>query len=415
MNDSSIRKFFYLLYWAGVLLGGIYIFKCVIGTINYFVIISLIGGCIIGIIKSQSQDDYLKQTIALKTDNRVLVYDYLRCVASIMVVAVHKIGADLAVAAEIQESNLYRNLDFTRLLCCSCNVIFVMLSGALLLQYRDEKMIFFIKRRLSKIAIPLILYFYIYYLFFSADGNIEKVSIGVLIGRIISGKVGSVHALHFWFMYVLLFLYILFFFLRYMLKDISYMLLSKMIIFLFVLSIIEICIPIELIDIKAWNLLGWCLIAIMGFWFTKDETRKYDKLFIIAGIVSAIAMWVIYINDSDSVFISSNFSVLRYFVACGLFALLYNLQKHLKNYFFIRFLSKYSYGMILIHHICIGIITPKLAPFSSLTHKGVGAIISILGVTIVSLIVAFFIENTFVAFYNGIFDVSLVRKIKKSK
>ena len=113
-----------------------------------------------------------------------------------------------------------------------------------------------------------------------------------------------------------------------------------------------------------------------------------------------IATSVAYQFTSDAQFLIGNLTPLRFLVGMGTFALFLKFQDKLKGFWFIRFVSKYSFGIMLIHYICILFLRNHNFYFSSVMYKGVGCVICVAVVLLLSLIVAVIIENTVVALLN---------------
>ena len=108
--------------------------------------------------------DYLKDIFAIKGSvDRISMYDYLRVLAVLMVIGIHVFKTDFSDGL-IQNERICSIQQSIEIWFESTNVIFVMLSGAFLLNYKEESLSHFFKRRFSKVLIPMVVYylFYVY-------------------------------------------------------------------------------------------------------------------------------------------------------------------------------------------------------------------------------------------------------------
>ena len=394
-----MKKITILLYWILIaLLAGIASYY-VDQSINFVLIGCIVVGCIFSVYKSFEKEGYIGQTLALKDNGRTAVYDYLRVLAVLCVITVHILGLDLTAAADLAGTTLYENLNVLRWWCFNCNMIFVMISGALLLKYKDEGVLHFYLKRATKIIIPLVIY-YIWYLW-QGDQLAGSTPFQVAV-RIFTGDIYTMGANHFWLIYDLLALYLVVPFLRIMLKDMSYKMLSGLMIVLFIVSIVDLYFPSNIAISRPFA--GWLAVAIAGFWCAKSETRKYDNWLIIFGIISTILMYFVIKYDSNYQMTLGNLSPYRVAMAVGIFSIFFKLQKYLKNIYIIRLISKYSYGIMLIHLWVIGDVERKLFKISSVMYKGAGLVFSVAMTLLIGILVTYLIENLFTVIFNTIID-----------
>ena len=151
-------------------------------------------------------------------------YDILRILAALCVVASHVFQTDTGIMAPEEQSRL---LLFMGLATLVCNPIYVMMSGALLLRWKEESPGTFYRRRLLKIVLPLIVY-YTFYLWENriiCDMPLSEALL-LIFGNLISGKTPETP--YYWLIFTIISLYIAFPFIRYMLRDLPYDLLRKL-------------------------------------------------------------------------------------------------------------------------------------------------------------------------------------------
>lgn len=116
-------------------------------AVNWYIATPIIIlGCTISIINTVLKDEYTKHTLALTKTSRNPVYDYIRTLAVILVIFVHTISWDLSLATDLAGTGLYTSLNRLRWWSLMCNMLFILISGALLLPYKEEKILTFYKK-----------------------------------------------------------------------------------------------------------------------------------------------------------------------------------------------------------------------------------------------------------------------------
>lgn len=395
-----MKKLFCIAYWIIIWAAAVYWIYSYTPPKTILLAACMALGCGISIYKSFKTDGYIGQTLALKDNGRTPVYDYLRCLAVLFVIAFHTIGFDLVFAEELTGTSIYNELNYIRWLFFSCNPIFVMISGALLLKYKDEGVLQFYKKRALKIIVPLVVYYVWYYW---QAGRLDHSSLIDLFTGIITADVESINANNFWLVYNLIAIYIIIPFFRPMFKDLSYKMLSAFVIIIFAILMFDTYIPTNIELIRPFA--GWIFVAIVGFWCSKEETRKYDTWLILIGLLTCIGLWFIikydkyYPNRLDDV------SPYLLLVSVGLFGLFFKLNKYLKNIYIIRLVSKYSYGIMLIHFYWVWENIKKgYIRISSVMYKGVGALPTLLWVLALSFLTAYAFDNLLITPINSISD-----------
>lgn len=405
-------KLHIVIFWALIFVASIFALSYSTGAVSNVVVALAVVGAIVSLVRSFKSDGYLKDNLALaKNAGRTPVYDYIRCLAVILVIVVHVIGVDLNIAGDMAGQPIYANLDFARWWALNCNVIFVMLSGSLLLPYKQENVLSFYGRRLTKIVIPLVIYYVWYVFFFGQRAADFDASFGTIVKGLLTADIQSVGAYHFWLLYVIIAVYLVVPFMRMMLKDLSYKHLTGMVfVCLFILTYAT-YLPLQ-VGLDA-SYLGWCGVAVVGYWCTKEETRKYDTALIIAGAVSCVGMWLVFKYDpvfSDTLW---NLSPYRLVVAMGIFAIFFKIKNHLKDLFVIRLISKYSFSIMLIHYWVIGNVLRKVCGIGSVMYMGMGAVLSVIVTLLISLIAAYLIDNLIVVTFTSIVDGLKKIKVKE--
>ena len=93
---------------------------------------------------------------AVKPPRKVYM-DVLRVVATVFVICVHTVA--LAKTTAAPGTLLFRVLEVFNYTFLSCNLFFVMISGALLLPVKGERCRDFFARRFIRVFIPLVVYY----------------------------------------------------------------------------------------------------------------------------------------------------------------------------------------------------------------------------------------------------------------
>lgn len=135
---------------------------------------------------------------------RILYFDWLRVYATILVVTIH-VAANYIGLNYTDGRAAWLSANFYEAIARSSVPLFVMISGALLLSNKkDIDYSFFLKKRVSKILIPLVAWSFIYYCYqVFVRQWIEEFSITEFIKLFLNNDI----SVHFWFMYMILGLY----------------------------------------------------------------------------------------------------------------------------------------------------------------------------------------------------------------
>lgn len=240
--------------------------------------------------------------------------------------------------------------------CLVCNPLYFMLSGSLTLSYREEKISEFYSRRFLKVAIPMIVYFGIYILYnilagaqrFSGDLIVD------IFKRLYQGNVPETP--HYWLAYTILSIYLIVPFFRILLKHINYRMLTIFVVIQSVFLILEI---IPFLKGAFINMLNpWFEIFIIGYWVTRDETKKYYNIFIILGISALTIIGIIIAKIENFSEYVLNCSPLLVLAGIGIFAFVFKFPKVFSGgNILLNLLSKYSYSIILIHWGVLNFVT----------------------------------------------------------
>lgn len=284
--------------------------------------------------------------------SRVFYLDAIRVLAAFLVIAVH-------VLAPMEERFVYsekKGLDYLFFACMfsfiSCNHLFFLLSGALLLPYREENYFCFIRKRLMKVVLPLLVYgvFYVRLLCISCVSVQDWIV--YYLKAMMSKEVRM--APHLWLVYELISLYILVVPLRGLLSRCSEQTekqIAALIIFAAGLNTLSAYIK-QSIGLSVF-LGGWTGVFLMGYFLTREWMRKYDRIWMAGGCAALVtAVWIGTVRK-DYAEIIYNESLFLLCISCGIFVAVLHMEKWIQRRNRIKrmlvFCSRYSYSVLLIH------------------------------------------------------------------
>ncbi len=284
---------------------------------------------------------------AEKQENRYVYLDGIRVLAAMLVIVVHVIEP-LALLYPMG-SKRYVILRLLSAVSLNCNLLFVMISGALLLGWKEEGWGEFFKKRFLKVLLPLAVYgmFYLKGCCISKADLISWISYGIqtfISGDFVKGR-------HLWLIYVLLGLYITVIPFRYMLREMKEDAKKALAIVILLCLLVDTIGKLIGIEVGISAFLGsWAGIFIMGYLINQPWMRKYDIMLLIAGVIAlAVSGWVVKTHE-NCMEIIANQSILSMLMSAAIFATFLRGDKLLALFGrFLAVVSRYSYSIILIH------------------------------------------------------------------
>lgn len=351
---------------------------------------------------------------ALGSDHKY-EYDYLRTLAAFCVIAEHSVCEAYTPNVSIGTPG-YGTLRIILTLSLVCNVLYVMLSGALLLAPKEESLKDFYIKRMGKVLIPTISYFLLYVLVgyekeaFSdgVDSGALKIFKGLIEGR-------SEYMPHMWLVYVIIGLYIFAPFLRIIVSKITEGQLFGLVIAGFIFNTFSTYLPIFGYNFGIDTpVAGWIGVFLLGYYMTTEHARKRYWMFILLGVVGLITTFLMVYYRYDLLYYTSNWTPNMWLIGAMVFALFLKFKKIFgRPSVIIASVSKYNFSIMLIHvFLLLKIVLPFgwsfEADFGHLTICIVGMI---LGCFVLSYAVALLYDNTAIAAANYVYD----RIFKKRK
>ncbi len=304
-----------------------------------------------------------------QTDN-IQYLDTLRATATIAVILIHISSPVLGMAFRVDMNSWITGNIFDSSVRFAVP-LFLMLSGATLL-HRDYPPGEFYKKRLMRVLLPFLFWILVYWVYYwlmlppvkqpHGFGNITHWAVNLFLNDGVSK--------HFWYVYMILFLYLFTPFIGKTVRKMNRKTLS------FTLLIwVAICISTYSLNLSfykwtgdyQYKLLGY--IEYSGYLVSGYYLSKYDlfrnKQRLIAGIVYLLSIvvcaWVVYSLSYGQRFqnlrIYSYFSIVSIVQSVAVFLLFKNAEIRNKSLLFIqKRISNYSYGIYLVHIIVIGVL-----------------------------------------------------------
>lgn len=341
-------------------------------------------------------------------------YDYLRTLAALCVIAEHSVCEAYTPNVSLGDPG-YGTLRFILALSICCNVLYIMLSGALLLVPREESFRDFYVKRLGKVLIPTVSYFLLY-IFQGYQNEVFADGIGPGIKEILKGLATgrSDYMPHMWLLYVILGLYILAPVFRIVISKISEGALLGFVVAGFIFNCLSTYLPIAGINFGIETpIASWLGVFLLGYYMTTEHAKKYYFIFMAGGIIGFVVAFLMTYFRPDLLYYTSNWTPNMWLIGAGLFAFVLKFKKVFgKPSVIIASLAKYNFSIMLIHVLLLlKIVLPYgwsfEADFGHLTICVIGIIIVCF---IMSYVVAFIFDNTVITAVNYVYNKLTVKK-----
>ena len=322
---------------------------------------------------------------------RQVYIDILRVIATVFVIAVHtaSLGASVAQAGSTQ----WYAFEIAGYLFLSCNLLFIMISGALLLPVKGERAGVFYRKRFLKVLVPMIVYYILYVCAKEGFRWLLPANWPALLQRILTGA--PEEAPHFWLIYVILWLYVLTPVIRYLIQHIPDSVYNGLILVILAAQILyTYCDPLYFNPVYAGIIGSFAGVFIAGYYLTKDHPKWLELLIFGAGAGSVIlAICHIFSGNAYDRYIY-NHAPLMMFYTMALFLAVKKLfiSKQTESHF-ITLISRYSFGILLIHWGILHVLVKQILHVNVLAGYGIlGSLAMVLLTLFFSLIGAAVID-----------------------
>lgn len=342
-------------------------------------------------------------------------YDYIRTLAAVLVITMHSI-CDIFVPQVTRGDAGYGTLKFVLAVSLGCNVLYVMLSGSLILQPKDESIKDFYTKRMVKVIIPTLCYFGLYMLLGYPK---EVFGNGIWEGLkscgkdLLSGR--PAYMPHVWLVYTILGLYILAPFLRIMLSHIKDSWLFGLLVAGFIINCLTMYLPLAGLTFGIETpIASWVGIFLLGYYMTTDHAKKFYNVFIVLGIAGFIASFLMIYYNPNLLYYTCNWTPNMWLVGCGIFAFFSKFKGIFgKRNIVIGALSKYNFSIMLIH---ILLLMKVVLPIGWRLEYEYGHLsLFIVGIIIVcfvlSYVLAVIFDNTAVAAVMYLYNKCVKKKV----
>lgn len=289
---------------------------------------------------------------------RLAWMDVLRAIATVFVICVHTVS--LAAAEFLPGSPVFRVLDLFTYTFLSCNGLFLMLSGALLLPVRGERAGTFFAKRFTKAALPLAVYYVFYVCAKEGLQWLYPANWLVLLQRILSGE--PYEAPHFWLVYVILELYLMTPPLRWLLERVPDFVLPGVISVVFAAHSVELYFSIYGRRTVLSGMVGTSAgIFLLGYFLSGRCTERAERLFLSAGALSyAVSCFQILCTDTYRGYFDRNAPSAMLFAAAIFLAVKRAAAGKERVGRLTGLLSKYSFSILLIHWGILHFVVKKI-------------------------------------------------------
>ncbi len=306
-----------------------------------------------------------KKRVSPAASGRKVYLDALRVTAAVFVVAVH-VFEPVAIAIPREMMPLRLAADVLVFLFLSCNLLFVMISGALLLPQYDEPLSVFVRKRLRGVVLPFLVYTLLYVRARCYTVAAAGEWISYYFRTLISGEF-SIQAPHLWQVYLLLSLYLSVIPFRYLLKKMPEIRQKQLAALILVLLALRTFCAYNGISFGISTFWGdWPGIFLLGYFLNCDWMRRYDKWLLAGGAASfAVSVWIA-ATRADYKSLICNQSILMTLMTSAMFVAALRADRFLAPAGrFLSSCSRYSYPVLLVHwfvlysYVYIGFITSR--------------------------------------------------------
>lgn len=344
----------------------------------------------------------MKEYADPKQNTRLVYLDYLRVIATIFVIGVHTVS--LAASMSAPGSMRFHILEIFNFVFLSCNLLFVMLSGALLLPVRGERTRTFFAKRFLRAALPLLVYYILYICAKEGLVWLRPDHWLPMARRILSGP--PEEAPHFWLIYVILFLYLLTPILRWVVQNIPRSVLAGVLVVLFAVNGLTVYGPLFAMDFHLSFLTdSFVGVYLLGFFLAGQTGKRAEDLIIVGGILSfAVSCYLIFFTGTYGDYIYNNAPTMILFSSALFLIVKRGVAEQRTESRFIRIIGKYSFSILLIHWGVLHFVVKQLLHVNVLSGGVIGGCLLMAFLTFVfSLVGAVIIDSTLIALLLFIF------------
>ena len=277
---------------------------------------------------------------------RQVYLDKLRVLATVLVIAVHTVSLGSTLVPE--RSAVWYGFEISNYLFLCCNLLFIMISGALLLPVKGEPAGQFYRKRFLKVLVPMVIYYILYVCAKEGFVWLRPDHWGAMLKRILLGA--PEEAPHFWLIYVIIWLYVLTPFFRYVVQHIPDSVLSGLVAVILIFQILGTYWDTLYYNSIVSGILGsFAGVFILGYYLTREQGRR-KYFFYGAGILSVcLAVRHIFSGAQYHRYLFNNAPLMVFYTMAVFLFVRQIYVKAETEHFFTKLISRYSFGILLIH------------------------------------------------------------------
>lgn len=301
--------------------------------------------------KGRGDKAYLKKLIMgnVNSKNRIVYLDYIRLIATLFVLLVHCLDGAGAISPIDRTAFIVRQSLISILFVC--NPLFIMNSGALILNQTADSLKTFYYKRFFHVAIPFFCYYGIYILLAS-----RYFTSGFFKGLLHAARDMAAGPIdwtpHLWVIYVILSLYIFAPFFSILLKHLSPAMLHGLAVLILLFQCVAVYLPVFGLPVNVQLMISpWLGVFLLGYYFSHPVSLSRRRLYGILGLVSlaGTVLCVAYRQDYSAILLAEG-APMMILIAGAIFLLLRSIETILpKPKTLMKIVVRYSYSILLVH------------------------------------------------------------------
>lgn len=326
---------------------------------------------------------------------RRIYLDILRFLATVSVICVHTVN--LARSAYCPGTLTFELLEFHSWLFTLSNLLFFMISGALLLPIQGESAGTFFRKRFAKILLPMVVYYLIYIVAKQGPSSLLPGNWPRLLQRILLGP--SLEVPHFWLIYALIRLYVLTPFLRYLLQNIPDSVMNGVMAVLLFIAAFDTYAPFFSLSSPFSAITdSFVVIFVFGYYLAERSSRRARLLTLFAGVCSlAVTVAVIFTQGGYDNYIYNSAPTAIFAAGAVMAAVKWLARSRTTESLCTRLIAKYSYSILMIHWGVLHVAVKKILHVDATSGGIVGGCTAMVLLTFVlSVLGAVIVDNTVV-------------------
>lgn len=320
----------------------------------------------------------------VRRPGRIVYMDWLRVLAAVLVVALHIIRSTVEkLPAHTPSWEFFSDLSS---LFAVCNVLFVLISGALILGKRpgekDDSILRFYGKKAVNVLVPCFLYFLFYMFYAFGLSALYPANWGNLLRQFAGNTTGLTP--HFWLVHVILLFYVAAPFFKCLTRQMRDGTAASMAAVIFLAHCYFLYGPYAGMGYVATTFLGaWDAVFLLGYFCTTKVALRLYR-FLLAGAAAAVVFIVFAVHAIDGYeILMFNNAPPMLLLGCALFLTFrtYGDTVFSRIPSLLAVLAKYSFPVLMIHWFVFFEIVEKRLGVNGMMFVGGGLIGGLTGLT----------------------------------